>query len=499
MSRNHLFAALLLTVITVSVYRPALHRVFVGDQLSYFAELRGDTSLVAGLKHYDYGVSRQYWKGDDALFRPLSITWLALGNTLFSYHHVRWNVATLALHVFVAFFLFLLLQQIRASEFALPMAALFAVMMPSLELVVWNHLGGYLLAYLCLVIGLRAFARLVQSEKPPSVAHTATYVFAFALAVFFHESMVPVCLIASCALCLGWRRRNALTPMRGLIVFAPVVLFALLYTIHAIRAERIAFVDRAENAWSFAPGAILAIPGRSLFAIGRWLGDILVPSAVTYQVTPFARLYSTLKFSWVTPIHLWNALLAVAVLWLVWTVFSRAQVFRNFSVIVVLIGVLFAHIGVIALGRGQTEVLTTMYYRYLFSMVTVALVYSMSDFDRVRPIAWVLLLLLTGLHGMETFRTAKQVGSSNQSASDYLSQLTEFVDAHKTEPGFSFCVQNEPVDVDPEFVLVEGYPDRPNAPRRKMRTREILFMRYYRAEDARYTLEWNGSSLTLRR
>jgi hypothetical protein len=496
---RNFFAAVLFTVITASVYYPALHRVFFGDQLLYFAELHGETSLAAGLELTDYTFSRQYWRGDDALFRPLSIMWLAAGNTLFSYHNIWWNVVTLALHVLVTFSVFQLLLRIRSSEFALPMAALFAVMMPSLELVVWNHLGGYLLGYLFLAVSLQAFAGLTQAKQRPSSIHIAIYVSAFILAVFFHETLVAVCLVASCLLCIAWQRRKTLTPARGLVVFAPVILFTMFYVPHAFRVARLAFVDRAENARLFEPGAVLAIPGRSLFAVGRWLGDILVPSAVSYQVTPFARLYSTLKFSWVTPSHLWNALLAVAILWLVWTVSSRLQMSRNRLLILVAIGALFAHLGVIALGRGQTEVLTTMYYRYLFSMLVVVVIYAVSDFDRVRPIAWVLLVLLIGLHGIQTFRTARQVGLANRSASDYLSRLTEFVDAHKSEAGFSFAVQNAPAEVDPEMLLVEGYPDKPNGPERKLRTSEILFARYYRAQNPRYLLEWNKESLAVKR
>ena len=42
--------------------------------------------------------------------------------------------------------LFRLLMAIRPSAAALPVAVLFTVLKPPLELVVWTHLGGYLLA-----------------------------------------------------------------------------------------------------------------------------------------------------------------------------------------------------------------------------------------------------------------------------------------------------------------------------------------------------------------
>ena len=100
-----------LAVIGAAVYGPALNRVFAADQLWYFAEVGGHDSLAAGLKHFDYALSRVYWKGDDLLFRPLLFIWLAVANRLFAYHHIWWNVANLGLHIGVA----VVLWRLRAN------------------------------------------------------------------------------------------------------------------------------------------------------------------------------------------------------------------------------------------------------------------------------------------------------------------------------------------------------------------------------------------------
>src|SRR6476620_3021331 len=68
----------------LAVYHPALNRVFTADQVWYFAELNGNTSLLEGLRRIDYAATRQYWKGDESLFRPLLFVWLAVENTLLS-------------------------------------------------------------------------------------------------------------------------------------------------------------------------------------------------------------------------------------------------------------------------------------------------------------------------------------------------------------------------------------------------------------------------------
>ena len=160
--------ALVLAALAAAVYSPAMNRVFVADQLWYFAEVGGHDSLTLGLRHVDYALSRVYWKGDDLLFRPVLFVWLAVANRLFAYHHVWWNVANLGLHIGVAIALLRLLLAIHPSLLALPAAALFVVLEPPMELVLWNHLGGYLLACLFLAVGLRAFVRLMNGSTASS-------------------------------------------------------------------------------------------------------------------------------------------------------------------------------------------------------------------------------------------------------------------------------------------------------------------------------------------
>jgi len=70
------FAALLI-IFTVSAYLPSLDKVFTFDQMSYFLELNGETSLASGFRLFDYEANRQYGKGDEVLYRPLLFTyWL---------------------------------------------------------------------------------------------------------------------------------------------------------------------------------------------------------------------------------------------------------------------------------------------------------------------------------------------------------------------------------------------------------------------------------------
>src|SRR5688572_8662097 len=83
------------TVVALVVYGPALNRVFVADQIWYFLQLEGSTSLGDGLRLYDYSLSRKYAKGDELLFRPLLMAWLAVQNSLFGRDPWGWNASHL--------------------------------------------------------------------------------------------------------------------------------------------------------------------------------------------------------------------------------------------------------------------------------------------------------------------------------------------------------------------------------------------------------------------
>jgi hypothetical protein len=497
--RHRLFAATVLTAISFYVYEPAVHRVFVADQIWYFAELHGSTSLSSGLAHYDYAYSRKYWKGDDALFRPIALIWLAVGNTLFSYHHVLWNLATLVLHILVTISLFNLLLEIQPTAFALPFVSLFAVMTPALELVLWNHLGGYLLAYLFLTIALQRFVRMTVSGST-SAPDIAVYTLSFTAAVFAHESLVLICLIASLIACVAWQRRRLLTTVRVLAVVLPLVLFAAFYLFHIRRVERIGYVDRGDGASILDVHNMTAMPVRSLRVIRQWGLEVALPSAIVYRVVPFERLVSRLEYSWRMP----HVVLCVTVGLLALVLFLRSLSFlhtsRRWPVVAVLASAVLAHIAVIAMGRGDYEIFTTMYYRYFFCLILVALAYAMVDFDQVRreiaSVAGVILIVLFLVHATSTHAVAREIRQVNQRPSDYVTRIANFVEDHKREAEFSFAMENPPTDVDPEIVLIEGYPDKPLGPERRMRVSEILFARYYRAQNPKYVLGSDGSVRT---
>jgi hypothetical protein len=491
-------ALFVLGMVALPVYGPGVNRVFADDQISYFAELGGRTSLAAGLQHYDYAASRRYEKGDDALFRPLLFVWLAVSNRLFSYHHAWWNVATLGLHVLVAFFLFRFLATVWPSRLALAGATLFLVMKPSLELPVWNHLGGYLLACLFLMIGFRAFLHIMLSGETPVPSRVlATYALSFTAAALTYEALLPVCVLAGILIGFLNRRHQRRPGLRmTLAAAAPVIVFAALYTFHMLRVERISYVDRPDVPGIFGLNNVISIFPRSLDALAHWTAEAAVPSALTFTPMTFHRLAKHFSFLWKSPLHLCNVLLSIMTLQLLVNSVSRSRLNRYLPLILLQCGAVFLYVAVIGLGRPQSDLMEIAYYLYFFCLMLVALAYTVIDFDRMRawmmPAAWLIITALITLHAVETRATTREIGRVNASASSYLSTVSHFVDEHKGEPGFTFAIQNPPPRLDPEIRLREGYPDDPAAVVHVWRLTEILFKPYYNSRQPKYVIDSNG-------
>ena len=487
---RHLVAIGALWVAVWFLYAPATNRVFAADQIWYFAELDGQRSLEAGLQHYDYAVSRRYWKGDDALFRPLLFVWLAVANTAFGPRHVAWNIATLAIHLAVVAALYWLLITIQPTPFAFAFALLFAVMKPAADLVLWNHLGGYLLAWLCLLIALRAFIVVVRATDQLPRAATVTFVVAFGAASLLHESMVPVSVIAAAAIVIQARRsRLRLSPTTVLTLFAPAIVYAMSYAFHLRRAARLFYVDPGGGADVFGGSRLLLAIPRTLGTLIDWTIATAMPSAMHLSGEAFSRLSMSFNPSIAIGRHWFDVLLATAAIAIVAPGLSRTRLRTHAPLLVALMAAVAFYAGIISVGRTRGETLSIGYYLYLFSLVAVVLAYVALDATALRGVragaAWVILTLLLTVHAIETRTVVAHVAATNEAASASLRHVQEFIDAHAHEPDFSFATQRSS-KLDPEIDLLEGYPDDPAAVVRRKRVSEILFRRYYDRDKPKY-------------
>jgi hypothetical protein len=489
--------AVVLSVLAAAVYWPAMNRVFVADQLWYFAEVGAHDSLALGIRHVDYAISRQYWKGDDLLFRPILFTWLAVANRLFSYHHVWWNVANLAIHVGVAVAMLRLLLAIQPSLVALPAAALFLVLEPPMELVLWNHLGGYLLACLFLAAGLRSFLRGMDG----SGASYAGYAVAFTLAALSYEAMVPIA--AAGALLLIVLRRGSSKPACPALLLLPVVVFSVLYVFHVLHAERLWYVDRADGRAPFDIANVGTMIGGIWRMLETWIRELSMPSALRLWSAPFERFGKAYDDSWTDPLQLANTAVVAAGLVLLWRSVSRARLSQVAPIVMLLVTGTLAYTFIIAFGRSAEEVAAITYYSYVFSVLAVPLVYALIDFSRLRGqsivAAGAVVCGFAAFHAAGTAATARDVGRVNRDPSLFLTRVATFVDAHRSERDFSFAIEPHPESLDPTIGLVVGYPGDPGRPVLQHRVTEILFSPDYTDRDPKYLLSASAERVVRQR
>lgn len=459
-----------LVVLTGIVYAPARGRVFVTDHINYAAELGGSERLADGLGHLDYSLTRRYYKGDEALYRPLLFAWLATANAWFSYDHVAWNVATLGLHVLVCLALFGFLQAIRPGFLSGLVALLFSVLRSGAELVLWQHLGGYLLGYAFLLVGLGAATRWSEPRS------RLVYVASMTLACFFTETMAAS--VAVIGGFVAWRRRAEAPPLtrrEAAMLILPVALFASAYAARAASAERLTYVDRGRYVDLLEGGNVAELPVNMGRALARWSVEAAAPALIRSEVRPFERFQSRLGRPADAPTLWLNlALLAAAAV-----VFRRGLSGAGLRRSAVFAAMLLAYSGIVCFGRTLYPVTDASYYGYYFSLLAILWVHGALEWDRVafRPAVAILLLLIV-LHATLTFRLNLQVEEANRGPDRYFRALGAFVDEHRHEPSFTFAVRNPPADADPPYLLLEGYPDASVRRPTTRRVSEILFAPY---------------------
>ena len=476
-------------------FGPALPRVFFADQLWYFAELRGDTSLAAGLRLHDYAAARQYWSGLDNLpYRPLLFTWMAIANSAFSYHHVWWNAANLVLHVATATALYGCLMAIRPSRLAIVAAVIFAVSRPSADLVFWNHLGGYLLAWMFLLVALRAFVLVTEHDRPAG-RQAVVYAAAMTASLLCHEVVAPMAVVGGALLLWRDRVRGRATITRALMFLAPVIVFGVSYLGHLVRVQRTQAATGVRELLGglVEPRNVVVGMLRAAEAVARWTLEMAMP-VLDMRVMgerSFAAIPDAVAAADPLALAANVVLLAGAVALLIKTAAPAALAARRpLAVFLVLMAVIYAALHGISHGRAQLN--TTGHYTYFFHLWAVVFGYALVEVrapgTRARGWAMALLVAIGALEAVNTRHAAAALGMSERRASAYFEAIVAFVDAHRRDPGFRFRIDRPPHDLDPLVTLEQDVPGTP--PRLiQMRASEILFSRYYDAARPAHVLD----------
>jgi len=449
--------ALLLILCAGWAYGPALNRMFAADQLTYFLHLDGEATWASGLRLLDYTVVREYEKGDELLYRPALMAWLAAENVAFGRDFRRWNLANLVVHLGVAFLLFEVLWRLRPSVLAGAAAVWFVLLASNFEQVSWNHLGGYMLGFAALLAALWAARELAAPEAKP-LRWAWLYGFAMAGAMLAHEVAVVAALGVG-AYGLWLRRRTPGRPwMRPAVAWVlPLLVFAGLYAFHVARCERWLWAD----AHGTGAGAVIPALAASPRLIGEWFLRILLPGNADLSIWLGDRAH------WLAPVRLWplGAFWAYAgwfgLLVSLLPVFSLRRLKAEMPFAGLLVFVLLAYAVMNAIGRPQSG--TIPYYAYFPALLGAVLVWLPLDPARIGPRrrAWAagFLLVLALLNGWKTRQLSLKVQADNAVVAQHYAWLESRVRPGLDRPDYTFSVTGVSTDLNPEDPVWVGYPD----------------------------------------
>src|ERR1035441_6502091 len=126
------------------------------DQLAYLHQVSLYTTLHDILK-YAPDWNRTHSAGDTALYRPVLYFLLGLEYGCFGYNFMLWQALAIGLHGLIALVLLATLWKtpLQGTGWPLLVTCLFAGSFLPSELVIWNHITGYVL--FCLLISLSVY------------------------------------------------------------------------------------------------------------------------------------------------------------------------------------------------------------------------------------------------------------------------------------------------------------------------------------------------------
>jgi hypothetical protein len=249
--------------------------------------------------------------GDIILYRP--VLYLLLGTLyyLFRYNFVAWQIASLCLHIVVVLGLYLLLIQGRLKQTLLPLTIclLFAMAFFASELVLWNHMVGYLLFCALDVYTVYFFLRFLQSDR------TVFLIPCGALSLigeFAYEAGALVNLLFAATLLA----RSFSAPVAGSSLTrshrAADRWWALMFLVAALLLPIASLIDLRARGFALSPNIYGMEPGRmallagqaALLQIGFWLKAWLVPTA--YHVMTLDRAIAEVSDFRLTYLRLLN-------------------------------------------------------------------------------------------------------------------------------------------------------------------------------------------------
>jgi len=329
--------------------------------------------------------------GTDAiLYRPMLYLLLGTFYYLFRYNFVAWQIAGLCLHILVALGLHLLLIQGRLKHTLYPLVItlLFATAYLASELVLWNHIVGYVLFCALEVYAVYFFLRYLRSDR---IAFLILCGALSLVAEFTYEAGAMVNLLLAATLLARSFSTSAANGAPAESRHTTDRRSALLFLLAALLLPTASLIDLYARGLKSAPllhgmdaWRMLLLAGEAaLRQLGFWLSAWLAPTV--YTVFAAGRAVCLVSAAGLTSLTLLN-LVALALLLAAGAAAARRLRYSSVSkrepefALALCMLFLFGYSMMIAIGRtverGFEYVTSNTYYSYfayLTACVAIAL------------------------------------------------------------------------------------------------------------------------------
>jgi hypothetical protein len=485
-----------LLLVVGAAYFPALFHMHRGDQWVYLLETIDCRGLWDSFcSTYSFNRTNRLFTGDTGLFRPALFFFLGLQKYLFGTNVILWQAVGIVLHATICLVVLAilfgvtrvarLLRPSPAPERGWPgafdllphaMVFFFATNANIIDAVIWSHLSGYLLFYLCvcvcLLLSLRILEVALSDGKCAWFSVSAAWLLCL-LSAFLHE------LGQLYALFLGLFVTRTLTGRAGLRTRSAMLLLlaftAILLVYQGVNlADRLVHQDGVardpESGRLFKDVDIGSSAARAARLINfTVLAPFFSPSAhiglgkprpAVAEVPFYAEAAAPLGFLSVLTLAIclcWGALAGLR------AVLRKDGAAKGF--LFVLGGMLALYVGITVLGRMNLRphpaiLSANSYYAYFPLLVFLVAFFAALRLGRLDEVgggrkapgqhlrlalnaaAWSLIggfVVLGAIDARKVYLVNKDYAKHFRWERSIVSQLATFIARHRNEPGFSFA------------------------------------------------------------
>jgi hypothetical protein len=365
---------LLVVVFVLTVF---WHGLWAGapraDQLAYLHQVSQYTTLHDILR-YAPAWNRTHSAGDAVLYRPVLYVLLGLEYACFGYDFTLWQALSIALHMLVALVLLAMLWKtpLRGTFWPAAITCLFAGSALGAEIILWNHITGYVL--FCLLAAFSVYM-LVCFFETQRLSRLALSLLAAGVAVFTYELGIVCCVLNGAVLLWRGRREDpqANTPGHASrIRIATGLSFLLLPVIYLVLSIASHQHDGGGMSVRLPPtGRLTDGLKYTALQIGFWVSGWLLPAAFRIGVGGRAFLAEVRLGAAPANVVNYGGLLLFGLGTMVWAIRRRQRATQaGWGLAVLTLTFIVAYSTVIAFGRSLERGLnptleTNLYYAYL--------------------------------------------------------------------------------------------------------------------------------------